>query len=162
MATFEDRPLAGDDLLGRVRTPLVQVPASGGVGVSTVNYAANSDGPWPRTQEEIDAQMTRLAAERAGVEQAPGGGDGRGVVMPRQAYVGGVWAAAQWTLAITVMAPMTFAPIPVDNASIRGQISAARLIRDSDGRRPQGHHARGVLAWFAWLAKAADTIDYPA
>ena len=154
MAPFKIRPITVEDLPDLFRH--VHGPDLDTAEV-TVDYAANLDGPWPRSREEFDVQMTRLMDQRAGV-----GGQALGQAQaPRAVYTEGVLAAATWTLALTAQTPVTFTPAVVDNANVGGQITIARdLLTDTEAPL-RGAYLRGVLAWFAWLAGAEDTITYP-
>lgn len=128
-------------------------------GPPRVDFAANQDGPWPRSPGEFAAVMTRLMTEREVLARIRATDPGRPAT-PRLAHAEGVAAAATWTLAVTPKAPMTFMPRAVTDAGIRVEITAARtLIAEDDGRLRMAY-ARGVLAWFAWLATVSDTIPY--
>jgi hypothetical protein len=125
-----------------------------------VDYAANEDGPWPRMPDELDGQMYRLLDERAAIREAAGDEPSDEVLL-REAYAEGVWAAANWTLGRRREAPLTQVPLVVNNAGLREEISVARAVIDADEGARGVAYARGVLAWFGWLAGARDGVPYP-
>ena len=126
------------------------------------NFAANQDGPWPRSLDELRGKANTLLQIATEIYQETVATGSPTEITVRESYVQGVWDAAHWTLATEPEAPMSRQVRPVTNAAVTYEAALAGLILQDVEDQAAAAFAGGVFAWLSWLMGITSNVPWPA